>query len=130
MISAFDIYLISECDNISTTLNALGAFACVFSVISFFTWMYWHNDEIHYQRDCADETNAKTFKKITLIGAVIFISSLILNAFVPSSKTAASMIVIPPVVNAVSQNKQIQQIPQAVLDLIKSYENNANEKQK
>ncbi len=38
------------------------------------------------------------------------------------------MFIIPPVVKAVSENKQIQQIPQAVLDLIKSYENNANEK--
>ncbi len=126
MISAFDIYLISEFDNICALLVATVGISII-ATISFIFCYFLFSDG--YQDD-QDKKNIILCKKMGFISFWIFVISFFLTALIPSSKTVASMIIIPPVVNAVSQNKQIQQIPQAVLDLIKSYENNDSKKQK
>ena len=69
-----------------------------------------------------EEENPYVIKEIKF-SFLLCLSFLLIAVFLPNQKTLAAMYVVPPVLKAVQDNKQVQQIPQAVLDLIKSYEN-------
>jgi uncharacterized membrane protein len=112
MITPFDIYLIGLVDSISIFLSLVGVFFFItgFSLSS----------------DSSDEN----YKKASIISFFIALFICVIVVFIPSSKTLASMYVVPGVLKSVQDNKQIQQIPRAVLDLIKSYESKDDGKDK
>lgn len=118
MISAFDIYLIGNMDSICNFFTFLSAL--FFGIVIICAIAY----------NAKDDEEKINVEKQFVKSCALFIIFCLIACILPSSRTMASMMVIPPVVNSVAENKQIQQIPQAVLDLIKSYENNDVKKEK
>jgi len=120
MITPFDIYLIGEMDNIGNAFGAVVAMSIVCVVVSvFFGAVARSND---------DESLLQSSKSIAVKSFIVLVVAMIVGSILPSSKTLTAMYVIPPVIKSVQENKQIQQIPQAVLDLIKSYESKDDDK--
>lgn len=120
MITPFDIYLIGLMDSIGNLCSigiVLGIIFCIACTVT----------GIVAQFDCAEEW-VKASKKYAEISFLVVVSVSIVGALLPSSKTLAAMYVMPSVIKSVQDSKQIQQIPQAVLDLIKSYERKDGDK--
>ncbi len=112
MITTFDIYLVGNIDNFISSIQFCAFLFIIISCGRFF---------------CA-AINESGFSFLSLFIFIFGIIFVFLSSVIPSSRTLASMIVIPPLVDSVSKNKDIQKIPKAVLDLIKSYENNEGDK--
>jgi hypothetical protein len=66
------------------------------------------------------DTVAKEFynatTKLCRFGSVIISLFVLLNVFIPNTKTVAAMVIIPPIVN----NEQVQQIPDDILTFVRS----------
>ena len=86
---AFYIYLIGIVDKLIMLFIAYSAIVCALSFMIFC--------------DSPDDSNAKSISKKFLISAIC---TFTITIFIPSSKTLASMIMIPAVVN----NEQVQNI--------------------
>jgi uncharacterized membrane protein len=113
MITPFDIYLIGSIDGISALVG--GASIISFGLVIFF-WMGYV--AAYNKKDTKSEKKCfRNFVYSLVCGAIFALTAILL----PSSKTLAAMYIVPPVMKSVQENKQINQIPQAVLDLIKSY---------
>lgn len=66
------------------------------------------------------DDGAKTFYNATTnickFSSIIIPIFVLLNVFIPNTKTVAAMILIPPIVN----NEQVQQIPDDILTFVRS----------
>ena len=66
------------------------------------------------------DEEAKTFYAVTTplckFSSVVIPIFVLLNVFIPNTKTVAAMILIPPIVN----NEQVQQIPDDILTFVRS----------
>lgn len=96
-LSAFVIYLIGLVDELKRTVSALMVFGLIVLVTAVVVYVLFMND---------DEIS-KPFKKISVGAAWICGISLVLNLFVPSSKTIVAMVTVPAVVN----NEEVQKLP-------------------
>lgn len=67
-----------------------------------------------HDRDAKAFYNATT--KLCRFGSIIIPIFILLNVFIPNTKTVAAMILIPPIIN----NEQVQQIPDDVLAFVRS----------
>ena len=78
------------------------------------------------------DSDAKAFynytTKLYKFGSIIIPIFILINVFIPNTKTVASMIIIPPIIN----NEQVQQLPNDVLifihSIIEEYSLNKKEK--
>ena len=94
---AFYIYLIGIVDKLIMLFIAYSAIVCALSFMIFC--------------DSPDDSNAKSISKKFLISAIC---TFTITIFIPSSKTLASMIMIPAVVN----NEQVQNIGKNSLTIL------------
>ena len=91
MVSAFEIYLVMQLDSIVSALLVIaGASGFAAMCAGFYGAL-------------EDEDGPKSFAKRL---CVWFVASILLAAFVPSTKTAAAMIVIPAVANSETVHKE------------------------
>src|SRR5688572_24742432 len=120
MITPFDIYLIGAMDNIGDTFGVIVMLSILCIVVSIVCGVFAKSED--------NESLLKLSKSIAQKSFVVLVCAMIVSTILPSSKTLVAMYVIPPVLKSVQDNKQIQQIPQAVLDLIKSYESKDDDK--
>ena len=104
--TAFDIYLISTLDSVLTLCGLLAGASIVAVVISLSAYTEFGN--IKY---------LKCLKK----AIIIFVFAGLALVFIPSSKTAIAMYTVPPVLEAVQNNKEIQKLPDNVLKFINNY---------
>jgi hypothetical protein len=114
MITPFDIYLIGISDNASQIFGIGAIISIILCIIIGLAQIGAFVESVDEFKAPLKKTFDRCFWSVLIFG--------FLSAIIPSSKTLAAMYVIPPIVKAVNGNKQIQQIPQAVVDLIKSYE--------
>lgn len=101
MITSWDIYWITRLDSINMFLILFGLFLP-------FTILFWmwtgdekENDELYYRKSI--------FSTIAI--SIIFLSSA---CFLPSTKEAAAIYLIPKIVN----NQQVQKIPDNAIKLL------------
>ena len=66
------------------------------------------------------DEEAKTFYTVTTplykFSSIIIPIFILLNLFIPNTKTVAAMVLVPPIVN----NEQVQQIPDDILTFVRS----------
>lgn len=105
-ITAFDIYLISQCDKLWALLLALSLLFSVGCAAAFFASL----DTI--------ETDGKLIPKWLVRLAPVVLSLWLLFCIMPDSKTAAAMMVVPKIVNSDIMQKDI---PDAVKKLLQEY---------
>ncbi len=108
MISAWQIYLVMQLDSISAALTVISIALVIASIVAAFKYdtakslrEIWDNSRTSYgaadynKYDARMRSAGRTFKKAITISA----TSMMLAALLPSSKTAAAMIVIPAIAN-------------------------------
>lgn len=112
-ITAFDVYLVMQLDQLScvaTILFTILTIVCVFLVI--FGVMdisvAWGQEDKDYK---SGKAKLSLSWKIGTVAAVF----LLFGAFVPSTKTAASMFLLP----AIANNKEVQQLPEDLLKMVR-----------
>ena len=83
MITAFDIYLVMQLDSISCILSAITLFLII--AIVFFSMA------------CIDDLGEGRMPKYIKHAIVYLLIIMAINSLIPSSKTAAAMIIIPKI---------------------------------
>ena len=103
-LTAWDIYWVTRLDEISIVLVLFvgaGIVACWLSMLG-----YW-----------ISEGDAPGFKTFAVRLAPVIIGMAIVNAFIPNTKQAAAMIVLPAIVNS----EAVQQIPGELTTLAREW---------
>lgn len=114
--TALDVYFIALLDDIAILL-------CILSLFGFF--VAWSSVITYY------ETNNTCFLKVIKWSVVIAVGSCIVNTFIPSSKTALAMYTVPPVLEAVQTNKELQKLPDNAVKFVNMWlEENTKDKEK
>lgn len=112
-ITPFDVYLVMQLDqlgSVATILFTILTLICVFLVI-------FGVLDVSMARGKEDRDYKSGKAKLSLswkIGTVAAVF-LLFGAFIPSTKTAASMFLLPATVN----NKEVQQLPEDLLKMVR-----------
>lgn len=114
ILTAFDVYVVAQLDKISAIFAAFtGISIGILLIIGF---VYLIGLSCCHSKD-SEKIFYDQYSKYLKMGIVIpFIMGLICS-FIPSTKTAAAMIILPPMINSVTQNKELQQLPPKLLGL-------------
>jgi len=98
MITPFEVYLVMQLDSVSCALGVLGVGGLVFAaILTLFNGLSQHNANSFPslcnmdERKAAWAQRAATRKKVLLFAIPVFL----INSLIPSSKTAAAMIILP-----------------------------------
>ena len=106
-LSAFVIYLIGLIDELKDTLSALEVFCIIVLIPTVCACiLFMDHDEIH-----------KPLKKVFIVTTWVLGVGLVLNLFVPSSKTVIAMVTVPAVIN----NEEAQKLPTNLVRFINEY---------
>ena len=119
------VYWLMQLDSICDFVESIAVLGSVLLIALFILRMIF-KAHINWDRD------AEIFYTVTTplykLSSVIIPIFILLNVFIPNTKTVAAMILIPPIVN----NEQVQQIPDDILtfvcSVIKEYTFNNKEK--
>lgn len=111
-ISAFDVYLISILDNVSSISIAAAIMSTIITCILFIAAFILILDDAKYNNDiiCIVKGLAKKF----LIAAV---ASSFICTFIPGSKTVAAMYVVPAIANSELVSKDIPEAGKELINL-------------
>lgn len=112
-ITPFDVYLVMQLDRLSCVATILFTIlTIVYVVLVIFGVM-----EVSMAMGQEDEDYKSGKAKLSLswkIGTVAAVF-LLFGAFIPSTKTAASMFLLP----AIANNKEVQQLPEDLLKMVR-----------
>lgn len=112
-ISPWLIYWLMQLDSICNFVDFISVIGTLILIVLFVFRTVWKT-RIHYDDDCEVAYNATTLlNKLLCITIPLFV---LINVFIPSTKTVAAMILIPPIIN----NEQVQQIPDDILTFVRS----------
>jgi hypothetical protein len=112
-ISPWLIYWLMQLDSICGFVEAIAVLGSVLLVVLFILRTIF--------KEHADwDREAEIFYTVTTplykFSSVIIPIFILLNVFIPNTKTVAAMILVPPIVN----NEQVQQIPDDILTFVRS----------
>lgn len=100
-LTPFNVYCVLQLDTLRVGVHAaLVIFCCIAAISASYAYL---NDEW------------AALKTLRIIGVFALIPLMLLSMFLPSTKTAASMFMLPAVFN----NEQIQKIPVELLELLR-----------
>ena len=104
-LSAWDIYWVTRLDEISILMTLV--FAWTAAATGFFA-VSWVSNRGDYERRCCNGLEKqKTAERLLKWLVPILIAVGLTNAFIPNTKQAAAMIVLPAIVNS----EAVQQLP-------------------
>ena len=107
------IYWLMQLDSVCKFVDAVAVFGSVIliALIIIRTMCKIHGE---WDRDAKAFYDATT--SLCKFGSVIIPIFVLINIFIPNTKTVAAMVLIPPIVN----NEQVQQIPDDILTFVRS----------
>lgn len=112
-ISPWLIYWLIQLDSICKFVDVVAFLGSLLLIILIVVRTAWANAP-RYDDGAKAFYNATT--SICKFSSVIIPIFVLLNVFIPNTKTVAAMILIPPIVN----NEQVQQIPDDILTFVRS----------
>jgi len=113
-ISPFMIYLISIADNLQNLMEIIALLGGLVMGALIFKYYYDIGD---YEEKEIKEKKLIFGKKCIKISIIVFISSLFIGFFSPSTKTIISMYTIPSIIN----NQEVQKLPDNLLKFANDY---------
>lgn len=111
-ISAFDVYLISILDSVSSISFAAAIMSTIITCILFIAVFFLILDDAKYNNDiiCIFKGLAKKFLIASLASSLIY-------TFMPGTKTAAAMYVVPAIANSELVSKDIPEAGKELINL-------------
>ncbi len=111
-ISAFDVYLISILDSVSIFSFTVAIISTIITCILFIASFLLILDNVEYNNDviCILKCLAKKFLIVTLASSLIY-------TFMPGTKTAAAMYVVPAIANSELVSKDIPEAGKELINL-------------
>lgn len=126
MITPWNIYWITRLDEISVAVGILAAVPFVGIIIALIGLLN-ASIELGIERDAKDRV-VKRIKQVMICGTVLGFLTL-LNAFIPSTKQMAAIVVIPKIANSETVCELGQGVKELALDWLKELKpNHGNEK--
>lgn len=110
-ISPWLVYWLMQLDSICKCIEITSVLGSILLVGLIVFRIVWKVDDYYASNVCLENTT-----NIFKILAIVVPITIMLNTFMPNTKTVAAMILIPPIVN----NEQVQQIPDDILTFVRS----------
>lgn len=112
-ITPFDVYLVMQLDSIQSACRLIFGALLVATLAVLIIGLFQRASSFRKEDD--DYRNGNVKLRIgAKVGAVTLVF-LFLAAFIPSTKTAASMFLLP----AIANNKEVQQLPEDLLRMVR-----------
>lgn len=111
-ISPWLIYWLMQLDSICTFIDIVAFFG---SLILFFATVIRIGWKTEYRYGAYEKLYEITTPYYRIISIIVPIFILV-NIFIPNTKTVAAMLVVPPIV----KNEQMQQLPEELLTFVRS----------
>lgn len=112
-ITPFDVYLVMQLDSINSACSIIFGVLVVATAVCLITGLVDRSFSSCKQDNDYVRGNVK-LRIGAKVGAVTLVF-LLLAAFIPSTKTAASMFLLP----AIANNKEVQQLPEDLLKMVR-----------
>lgn len=112
-ISPWLVYWLMQLDRICTFVDIIAFFGTILLILLIGFRIICKSQ---IKRDEDAEAFYNTTTSLCKFSCVIIPIFVLLNVFIPNTKTVAAMILIPPIVN----NEQVQQIPEDILTFVRS----------
>ena len=112
-ISPWLVYWLMQLDSICKFVDAVAVFG---SVLLIGLIVVRTICKVHAEWDSSAQTFYDATASLCKFSSIIIPIIVLINIFIPSTKTVAAMILIPPIVN----NEQVQQIPDDILTFVRS----------
>lgn len=112
-ITPFDVYLVMQLDSIQSACRLIFGALLIATLAVLIVGLFQRASSFRKEDDDYRNGVAKIWLGAK-IGSVTFIF-LLFASFVPSTKTAASMFLLP----AIANNKEIQQLPEDLLKMVR-----------
>lgn len=113
VLTSGDIYWITRLDSMNDTLGGFIVLLSVVIAVLFFIWMFSSIAGSDCGEDDDNNIRARKCIKPMIWLNIALVLVIVAKVFVPTTKEAAAMVVLPKIVN----NEKVQQIPDKVLDL-------------
>jgi hypothetical protein len=107
------IYWLMQLDTVCAFVHAVAVIGSVL-LIALIVIRIMCKSASEHDTDAKAVYNATT--KLCRFGSVIIPLFVLLNVFIPNTKTVAAMVLVPPIAN----NEQVQQIPDDILTFVRS----------
>ena len=120
--SHLTLFFILMLDNVNVFFTTM-FFIALFSFIFLIIWtIVYHSDNIStgYENSEGELKTYSILQRSCKISCVIFFVCLFLMSFIPSTKQAAIIYVVPKIIN----NKQVQALPPKLLNIVDKYFDN------
>ena len=120
--SHLTLFFILMLDNVNVFFTTM-FFIALFSFIFLIIWtIVYHSDNIStcYENNEGELKTYSILQRSCKISCVIFFVCLFLMSFIPSTKQAAIIYVVPKIIN----NKQVQALPPKLLNIVDKYFDN------
>lgn len=108
-ITPFDVYLVMQLDSFNFFCGSIAVASLLVAILIFWAWIDAEANDLS-----EDKSAIKIFKVGKTASVVFFIFSIAFMAL-PSTKTAASMLLLP----AIANNKEVQQLPEDLLKMVR-----------
>ena len=112
-ISPWLVYWLMQLDSICEFVDAIAVFGSVLLIGLIIIRIVC---KVHAEWDSSAQTFYDTTASLCKFSSIIIPIIVLINIFIPNTKTVAAMILIPPIVN----NEQVQQIPDDILTFVRS----------
>lgn len=107
--NTFNLYLIMMLDTILTVIVILSIISVVITLLSVGGIIIAYVDE-------SEEDMQKAKKVLFLASPILLISTLSL-VLIPSTKQAATLLILPPIINYTTNNEKLGELPDKIIDL-------------
>lgn len=126
MISAWQIYLVMQLDSINRVVTSFSVLCFMFGAFCSL-WCFFNSEDDNWSwNEGKKEEREKARKPIIKRASRFFISSALLAALaslLPSTKTAAAMIVLPAIINNESVQREAGELYRIAKDALRSISN-------
>lgn len=104
-VTPFTVYLIGQLDEIIWIFKRIAFLSFAGSAVSFYAYILFDSDSERAMR--------KSIFRVFVVAVSVCLVSGVASVITPSSRTAAAMLVLPPIIN----DQDVQQLPKSVVKL-------------
>ena len=111
-ISPWLIYWLMQLDSICKFVDIVAFFGALILFLATAVRIGWKTEDRYGEYKKLYEITTPYYKIISVIVPIF----ILINIFIPNTKTVAAMLVVPPIV----KNEQMQQLPEELLTFVRS----------
>ena len=122
MITSTTVYFVGIADSIKEVAGAVALFSGIAATIGILISIAISFDnDLSLNTGSSELKTAKRFFRFSVFMIIICLILCTARAFVPSTKHACAIILIPKITSAIEENAELKELPSSVVDLARAW---------